>query len=45
MTHPDVKRLITALIKTGTLKPMKQSKPMPMEVFVKYFRDLGEDCN
>ena len=41
--HPEIKRLITALIKTGTVKPMKRSKPMPIEAFVKYFRELGPD--
>ena len=43
MAHPEIKRLITALIKTGTVKPMKRSRPMPIEAFVKYFRELGPE--
>ena len=42
--HPEIKRLVTALIKTGTVKPMKRTRPMPVEAFVKYFRELGPDC-
>lgn len=41
MVHPEIKRLITALIKTGTVRPMKRSRPMPVEAFVRYFRELG----
>ena len=41
MVYPEIKRLITALIKTGTVRPMKRSRPMPVEAFVRYFRELG----
>ena len=35
--HSDIKRFTSAVVKTGTFKPMSRQKPMPIEKFVGLF--------
>lgn len=37
MSDPDIKMLLTALVKSGTTEPMKRTSVMPVEPFVKLF--------
>ena len=41
--HSDIKRLTSALVKTGTFKPMSRQKPMPTEKFVGLFHLWGDN--
>ena len=41
--HSDIKRLTTALVKSGTVKPMLRQKPMPISAFYQLFQSLGEN--
>ena len=41
--NPDIKRLITRIIKSGTLIPMKRSQPMPTNSFVELFHSWGKN--
>ena len=41
--NPDIKRLITGIIKSGTVAPMKRSQPMPINSFVDLFHSWGNN--
>ena len=41
--NSDIKRLTTALIKSGTVKPMSRQKPMPISAFYQLFHLLGDN--
>ena len=40
--NPDIKRLITGIIKSGTVTPMKRSQPMSINSFVDFFSFFGK---
>lgn len=45
-THSgDIDRLVTALVKTCTKRPMKRQKPMPISAFVDLFEHMGPNCS
>ena len=41
--NPDIKRLITGIINSGILIPMKRSQPMPTNSFVELFHSWGKN--
>ena len=41
--NPDIKRLITGIIKSGTVAQMKRSQPMPINSFVDLFHSWGNN--
>ena len=43
VNNPDIKHLVTGIIKSGTVIPMKRSKPMPTELFVELFHSWGKN--
>lgn len=43
ISDPDIKRLCTSLVKTGTFKPMKRSQVMPVEPFKDLFLSWPEN--
>ena len=38
----DIERLVTALVKRGTKKPMNRQKPMPIDAFLRLFESMGD---
>lgn len=45
VNNPDIRRLVTGIIKSGTLAPMKRSQPMPTKSFVELFHSWGQNEN
>ncbi|MEW8544181.1 MAG: hypothetical protein AB2693_11665 [Candidatus Thiodiazotropha sp.] len=43
VNNPDVRRLMSGLIKSGTTAPMKRSQPMPTQPFNDLFRSWGNN--
>ena len=43
VNDPNIKRLVTGIIKSGTVAPMKRSQPIPINSFVDLFHTWGKN--
>ena len=43
MNHPDLKRLVSGIVKSGTSVPMQRTKPMPIQPFIDLFTTFGDN--